>query len=283
MADNFYTGVGDNNAVLDRVIKSGDMYVQKFEYISVNNATLDISTPAVATLTLNDDNTFVADEFNSTAAYNLLIVDDNNKVAKAKIVDCALSSTDYVITFDSTACILEEDELTPATFTNGGTYQIEILTGDNTNEYGKFWGFINGNSLENGENYAEYKYGIPQTLKFKDLIERTFSLSGGTLEVANEDVFKALMNSVSYGSQSGKWKQAVGFNPAARSYYRLAIVGSDGNNRIFKTVFRKGQFMVSGAIDYYSTDYKVIPYSFTLFSDGFYPQDADAFTVERIG
>lgn len=281
MAISLFSGLNDTNLNYDAVIKSGDIYVQKYEYISVNNATLDNSTPAAATLTLNDSHSFVADEFNSSAAYNLLIVDDNGVVGKAKIVDCALSSTDFVITFDSTACLLESDGTTAVTLTDTGTYKIAILTGDDTNVYGKFWGYVNGNSLEISEEYAEYFYGIPQSLKFRDLTKRSFNVTGGNLMVANKDVVQALYNSVNYGSQTGQWSQGIGFTPSEKPYYRMTVVNSDKNNRDYIVQFRKGQFSLNGAFDFYSTVHKVLPYSFMLFSDGFYPADADAILISR--
>lgn len=275
----FYGGKDDLSLQYDAVIKSGDIYVQRYEYASINKATLDLTTPSAAVLTLGDSVSFTDDAFNSTAK-NLLLIDDTGKVCSTKIDDTLISGSDYKIIFDSGSLLREEDGVA-SSLTDTGTYSIQILSAS-VNEYGDFWGYVDGNSLEIDEEYAEYFYGVPKRLVYRDLTKKTFKVSGGSLMLASEDVSTALFNAVSYGVQTGGYSKAAGFSPTSKPRYRMSLVTEDRKGRGFVVVFRKGEFSLSGKVDFSGSEHKILPYSFNLFSDEFYPEDADALLIKRI-
>lgn len=267
----------------DGRLDSGDLYIQKFEF--EGQCVLDSTTPTAATLTPSDTVTWSADDFNSTGNYNLLIVDDNSVVAKVKVTDTTAGTNPYV-TIDTTAAILESDESTAPTLTNGSTYDVRILTpcsssDENGGVYGKFIGYISELSISNTEEIAVFKYGIPRDRKWEETVENVLTGSFNTLMVTDEDTIEAVYNAAEYGSNTGKWSRAYGTNNGSRSYYRLTLVASDINNRTCTEVYWKCRLKQNGDVSKFDENFKMIPISVTMFGDSFYPEDASLCKLTR--
>jgi hypothetical protein len=277
----FYTGTNDSDLAKDVISKRPDVYIQRYEYIG--EGVLDVSTPASATLTPATSPAWAVDAYNSTVARNLLIVDNNGKVATAKIAD----TTATAITFDSTDCKLEEDGGTTATL-SAGTKQFVILTPSSVSGqvYGPFMGYAEGLELSITQTRKSFKYGMPPKVVFSDIAEVTGTISGGTINFTNEDVMQAVLNASEYGrNTSGEISYAIGTGAecnAQGNYYRMTFVGQDRNCRTVYIIARKLQFALDGNILSESNDgYMLANFSAELLADTLYPDDANLVGVNR--
>ena len=52
---------------------------------------------------------------------------------------------------------------------------------------------------------GELSFNQIKTVKIEDLLEREVSLTGGNVDIANEDTLATIFNSEQYGSQSGQF------------------------------------------------------------------------------
>jgi hypothetical protein len=271
----FYGSKSDVNLGKDAMLESGDLFVRKFHYVG----TATMGTPG-ATATLTISTVFETDFFNSVAA-NCYIVDDNGVVCAVAVDDTSVTSTTTVVTVDTTSAYLESDGTTPGSFTGSATYNIYLKTPTAASDefsglYGKYLGYVTAFSLENTENYANVKINIPKKKVLEGLVEREMALTGEIKTMTGVDTLDAILTSASYGDTTGNvYSRGIGSNPGARPYYELTFVSNDSNNRRVVWRFLKGQFSANGAIDLLAEDYKMIPFSFSLFADGFYPVTAD--------
>jgi hypothetical protein len=277
----FYdSGLADVDLAKEVLAKTPDIYIQKYEYIG--SGVYAISTGGVSTLTPATSPSWSINAYASTVAKNLLIVDDNSKVAQGKVV----SNIATAITFDETAMLLEEDETTAASLTAGSTYNFYVLTPSATTgqTYGPFVGYTEGNELALTDTMMKFKYGQPRALKFKDLQEREGKITGGFVNWTNTDVIAALFGGVAYGSQSAKYRYGVGHAPDTDVFYRLTFIGEDRNNRVFRIVVHKVQFESSGnLLSAAESGHKMAPFTVDITADSFFPENADMMLIERVG
>ena len=122
MALSYYTSLSDINLAKEVIAKQPDMYIQKREYSC--SGTYIADTGGAGGIQVTTSPGWTTDEFASTVADNLLILDDNNVVATGKIT----GNSDDTIFFDATAMVLENDQTTPPTVTTGNTYQFRVYT-----------------------------------------------------------------------------------------------------------------------------------------------------------
>lgn len=277
----FYPSKTSNNLTQDAVIKQGDIYLQKYEYESDTNATLDLTTATAAVLTINDTVSWSDDLYNSTMAYNLLVIDDNGVVGKYKIDDTAESGGDWTLTFDSTAGILESDGTTTPSLTDEGTYQIKVLTPSDVSAVGDFLGYAVDINFTADMEKVEFEYGVPASVKYTDVIRVSSMIEGSISQIANEDVLKAIYNATEYGASADKVALAIGSNTGAFSRYRVTIATQDrsGTDMYIKVI--NGEFKPTGGLSMSELDYKKLPFEIKAFSDNFYPENADMVLISE--
>lgn len=279
MAKTYFTGLNDENLAKDVIAKTPDVYIQKYEY--VGTGVYAIETGGISTLTPATSPAWTVDEFISTVAKNLIVYDDNNKAASALISDNDATS----ITFDETACLLDEDESTAVTLTAGNTYNFYVLTPSSVTgqTYGPFWGYTEGVELNISDTFMKFKYSTPKKLKFKDLEEREGTIAGGHVNFENTDIIEDIFGAVTYGLQTGQYSYGVGSDPDTDRFYRLTFVGEDRTGRTIRVIVRKTQFESTGNFfQKAESGHFMAPFNADIVSDGFYPDDADMLQVVRV-
>ena len=276
MAKTYFTNLKDVDLAKEAMAKSGDWYIQYYEYIG--SGVYANTTSGISTLTPATSPSWTVNEFASTMARNLLVVDDNSKVASVKVT----SNTADAVTFDETDALLEEDGATAATFTAATTYDFYVLTPSAANLYGPFFGYAEGIELSITDEMMQFKYGMPRKMKFQDLAERTGQLTGGHVNIANEDIVDTFFGSANYGSQTSQYAKGIGSEPDTNRFYRLVNVSSDRNGNAMTIIVRKGQFAMNGNILGASeSGHKMYNFTFNILSDGFYPVTADMLQIIR--
>jgi len=277
---NFYTGLEDVNLAKDAIFDQGKLYIQRYLYVG----TAVLATPGTtATLTPPVSPAWTVNELASTVANNILIVDNNGKVAAGKVT----SNTATAITFSSTATLLEEDGTTAASFTTATTYNIYVLTPSSTvgNTYGPFWGFSEGVALNFTQTFSDFKFGKPRKLIWRDLEEVVASVTGGHVNWSDPDTLEAIFSAPQYGKNSTGYSYAMGSASAcggAGNYYRLAFKVKDRNCRDIWIIIRKVQFNADGNIFGESENGStMVNFNAMVLADGFYPETADMIQVIR--
>lgn len=274
--DRFYTGLSDVDLARDVIAEKPDLFIQRYEYIgsgvyAPESAGSSVLVPATSQSWTNND-------YQSTVALNLIVVDDNDKAASGMVT---FNDADSV-TFDETAMTLDEDGVTAPTFTAGSTYDFYLLTPSSTTgrTYGPFYGYTEGAELNVNDTYMKFKYSTPKALKFKDLEEREGNITGGHINFVDEDVMESLTGAVNYGSQTSQYSKGIGHNPAEASFYRLTFIGDDRNGRETIVICRKCQFELTGNIwGNAESGHFMAPFTADITSDGFYPVDVDMIQV----
>jgi hypothetical protein len=274
----YFNNLSDIDLAKDAVAKRPDLQIQRYEVIS--SGVITTETGGESQLAPATSPTWNVNDYASTIANNLLIVDDNQKVAIGKVI----ANTADELTFDETAMTLEEDGSTAPTFTSGSTYDFYVLTPSSVTgqTYGPFFGYVEGAEFSITDTFMKFKYGQPKAMKFQDLDEREATISGGHVSWTNTDVIEAIFNADTYGSQTSQFSYGVGHDPDTDKFYRLTFTNKDRNNRDITIVCRKCQFELTGNI---FTDaesgHKMAGFTATLIADNFYPEDADLVQIIR--
>lgn len=266
---NFFDGLGDSTLESTAALKSPDLYIQ--EEIYSGKMTY---ASAGQTFTVLTGTPFTIDELISAGVQNILVKDDNGLVASTIITDNTASS----VTIVATNLLLENDEATSATLTDATVYDVRILTpGTSAQPYGKFLGYVEGLDLQISDEYAKFKYpDAPKKLIFKDIIERTVQLTGGSVNLAKKDILQTIFNSSEYGDNTGgAFNLGIGSNPITKTF-RLWAVGTTriGNPLIWK--LRRCQFESTGSVLGSSeSGHKMVNWMVDCLADPFYPDSAD--------
>nr|BDD44683.1 hypothetical protein 13 [Legionellales bacterium] len=279
MALSYYTGLQDVNVAKEVIAKRPELYIQKREYSGTGEYAL-ISTTGTSRLTPATSPSWTVDEFNSTVANNLVVLDDNNVVAVGKVVD----TTATYIEFDETALVLESDGATAPTFTAGSNYSFRVYSPSSTagNTYGPFFGLVEGAELNITDTFMKFMYSVPKQMLFKDLESREAQITGGHVNFSGTDVAKTIMGAVEYGSQTGQTSLAIGSNPDTDLYYRPTFVGEDRSNRVWAVRIREVQFEITGnQFQNAESGHFMAPFTADLIADTFYPTDANILQLVR--
>jgi hypothetical protein len=279
MAFTYYSSLADINLAKEAIAKTPDLYIQKREFGGEGIFFTD--TGGNDALEVTADPSWTTNEFASTVADNILVIDDNNKVATGKID----GNTSDTIFFDSTLLVLEEDGTTAPTFTPGTTYQFRVYTPSSVAgaTSGPFFGYVEGAELNITDTFMKFKYSRPKQMKFKDLEEREGTVAGGNVNFTNLDVIKSMFGAVEYGSQTGQYSVGIGSNPDTDLFYRLTFVGEDRNNRVLKIGIRECQFEITGNIfGNAESGHYMAPFVADIISDGFYPDDVNMVGIVRV-
>lgn len=276
MARTYYTNLSDIDLAREAVAKNPDLYLQYYEYIG--SGVYSETTSTDATLTPSTSPSWTADEFISSTARNLLIVDDNSVVATALITDNDADS----VTFNSTGCLLESDGVTPASFTSSSTYDFYVLSPSNSYAYGPFMGYVEGAELNLTDEMMTFKHSIPRKTKFQDLAERTGQITGGQVTFVNEDIIFSLFGADTYGSQTSQYAYGIGSEPDTDRFYRITMLTQDRNQRALTIVCRKVQFALNGnQLGKSESGHIMVPFTANILSDDFYPAADDMIHVIR--
>jgi hypothetical protein len=275
----YYDGLGDVDLAKDVIARNPDIYIQKYEY--VGSGVLGGDTAGDLTLTPATSPVWVADELISTVARNLIIVDDNEKAATAKITDNDAAS----VTFAMADTKLEEDGVTIADVNIGSTYNMYVLTPSSvsTRPYGPFWGYVEGAELQLNDEFKKFYYSSPQQLKFKDMNKREGVITGGHVNFTNENIMKDLFGGVAYGNQTSQYSIGIGSVPSTSNYFRLTFKTTDREDgRTVYIICRKCQFELTGNILQQSeSGHFMAGFNADIIVDGFSPTNADMIQVIR--
>jgi len=281
MALTYYTGLSDVDIAKEVIAKAPDLYIQKREYAGTGVYAVDSTGGGTSILTPATNPSWTINEFASTVADNLLITDDNGKVATGKII----YNDDGSIAFDESAMVLEEDGTTAPTLTAGSSYTFKVYTpsSDAGNTYGPFFGLVEGAELNITDTFMKFKYSTPKKLLFKDLEEREGQITGGQVNFSGTDVAKTIFGAVEYGSQTGQTSLAVGSEPDTDVFYRPTFVGEDRSNRSWIVRLREVQFEITGnQFGKAESGHFMAPFTADLISDTLYPTNADLMQIVRV-
>lgn len=265
-----YSSKTDTDLVKDFIAKTSDMYLQKYEHSGTGTLTVD-STALVITDTTAS---FTADELVSTQAYNLYIVDDDGDVCKAKITDN--STNQFVITAVDTVKCSGSNYGSAGSFTNGSTYEFNVLTPDSIYQFGRFFGYTKDKEFDETEEMMAFKYGVPRKTIREDLLEAGANLTG-TLFSTDFDTVAMLENASVDHSDATYHRASKGFQPASRDFYKITFVTEDVDGKDIWLELLKGQFKINGSRTYDSEEYKGINFSYTLVSQTLFPADEDMY------
>jgi hypothetical protein len=274
----FYNNLSDTDLALEAIARKADIYIQRFEYSGTG--VLSLETGGQAALTPATSQSWTVNDYQSTVARNLLVVDDNNVVA-AGIID---SNNADEITFDETDLLLESNGEAAASLTTGNTYSFYILTPSSISgaTYGPFLGYTEGTELNLNDTFMKFMYGRPKALKFKDMDQREGQVVTGVVNITNEDVIQTIFQGVSYGLQTSQFSYAIGHNPSTNVFYRLALNTQDRNGRNLWIIVRKVQVELTGNIFGESeSGHFMAPTTWDITADGFYPTNADMIQIIR--
>jgi hypothetical protein len=274
----YYDSLKDADLVKDMYLENVDVSLQLYEY--VGTAVYANTTTGVSTLTPATSPSWGVNDYQSTVASNLLLLDDANKICAGKVASNAADS----ITFDETSTLLEEDELTAGTWTASSTYNIWVLTPSSIagQTRGPFFGFCDAVSVSYVDEKAVYKYKIPRQTKVTALIERVGEVSGGQVDIGNEDVAKALFGAVEYGSQTNQYSLGVGSNPDLNKFYRMTLTNNDITGRLTTRIIHQIQFTMNGNIfEASESSFHMNPFTANILSMSAYPEDTDLMITKR--
>jgi hypothetical protein len=280
MALSYYTGLNDVDINREVLAKRPELYIQKREFGDTGSYAIETTGGGTSSLTPTTSQSWTVNEFASTVADNLLVVDGNNVVATGKVT----GNDEDSIYFDESALVLESDGTTPATLVAGTSYSFRVYSPSSTagNTYGPFFGLVEGTELAINDTFMDFKYNRPRKLLFRDLEEREASLTGGHVNFTGTDVAKTMFGMVEYGSQTGQTSLALGSEPDTDVYYRPTLIGEDRNNRVWVTRMREVQFSITGNIlQTAESGHYMAPFDAKLLADGFYPVNADLMQMVR--
>lgn len=281
MALSYYTGLSDGDIAKEVIAKAPDMFIQKREYSGTGAYAIETTGGGTSSITPATSPTWTLNEFASTVADNLLVMDDNGVVATGKITGNDATS----IYFDESALVLESDGTTAATLTAGTNYTFKVYSPSSTsgNTYGPFFGLVEGAELNISDSFMKYKYSRPKKLLFKDLEEREGQITGGHVNFSGTDVAKTILGAVEYGSQTGQTSLAVGSEPDTDQYYRITFKGEDRSNRVWAVKIREVQFEITGnQFGNAESGHFMAPFTADIMADTLYPVNADMLGIVRV-
>lgn len=267
----FFSNIGSIDLAKQMMSREAIVRCQKYEYIGTG--ALVIITGA-STLTPAVSPAWTIDNYKSAVAKNLLVKDNNGKVATCKIA----SNTATALTFDEATLLLVEDGTTAAALTTTNTYEFYVLTpsDDTSGAYGPYLGDTEGLELAINDEVMVHKYSSPAKKRRQDLKERSITVQGGVVNVVNDDVFEMLFASSNYGLQTGYKSQGVGSNNDFNRFYRFTFESQDVTGRDEKIIVHQVQVSLNG--NFFSksaSGHMMLPLKGEVLADGFYPETAN--------
>jgi hypothetical protein len=271
----FYLNKADCAMAQDLIARDPDVYIEKIHYIG--KGVYANSTSGISTLTPVVSPTWGADDFLSTLTSNLLVMDDNGKVCAAKVASNAADA----ITFDETACLKEEDELTAGTFTAAETYCFMVLT-PGSSEYGEFFGEIRNSELTPTEESKKFVSRDPGKLLHKDVTSLMWEIIIPFVQKSSADFLK-LFGLTTYGSQTDQHKYGLGPRNATDDFgYRMQFVNKDKHARTEHMRLHKMKFDNTGNwLNKGDSGYLEHPLHADLLANEFYAEGAEYGDIRR--
>ncbi len=275
----FYTSPTSTSLKQTQILKDVSVFIQKFE--SEQTGVASISTNDI-TLTPATSPAYTVDALISTVATNVVVVADGTKVLEGLVDDNDAVS----ITFDATTTNDYADGSAGAAsdFTSTNSYDFYVLTPSSVSgaTYGDFFGWTEEVTITNEEEFAEFKNGVPRSLKNQCLLERTVSVTGTNANFSNLDVVSAIWNMETRGDQSGQVELQTGFDPADRPPYRITLVGEDKNGQVMVYQFFRGKIRPEGGLNLSEEGFKMVGWNHVVESDNLRPAAYDAFRWIKI-
>lgn len=269
----FYTTEADSTLQNNFVLNDVDVFVMKVEYEgtgveseSVNDVTL---TPATAP-------SWTSNAYQSTVGKNILVTADSSKLGFGKIK----SNSTTAVVFDCTNITFVADGTTGANtdWATGTTYSFRIYTADSNYAWGAYFGHCRDVSLSLKEDIIEFKKGVPMESLIEATKERMYEVSG-TNFTANADVYRAVWNGSSYGSQTGQNETHFGFKPPTRSFYMLTMLGQNVAGKDMLWQCFKGQFRINGDYNLSAEEFKGVGWTYAVKKDSL---RGDAYNAMRL-
>ncbi len=261
----FYTDTSDADLAKELLAGAAELYIQKHEYSGT--AVLTLVGGGNDTLALADGGVASDDDYNSSAADNLFIVDDNGVLATGKVIDTASESTGTLITFESTSMVLTSDGVTAPTLTDGATYTVLVLSGSNTNQFGDYFGYTDDSvefdpSTETDPLVVVNIEGQEEEVAEK-VKKRNLTLKGATFNVPNSDILSKVMNTETYGLNTATHKEYHGgFSPDITTFYQITALIKDWDANNVAIQLFKGQLMNDGSVAIGGSAWKSIKFTF---------------------
>lgn len=266
----FYDNEADADLVKEMVLKDVDIFISKFEYEGTGT---ESESGNDVTLTPATSPSWGTNAYQSSVGINLVVEGDSSTLWTGKVK----SNSATALVFDATTMSKVADGTagTASDWTTASTYDFYVLTANSTYAHGDYFGFCRDVKLAVEEEVVEYKKGVPRESIVEDTIERMITLNGSNANF-NKDVLRAVMNGVSYGSQTSQSETHFGFTPPTRSYYRITLVGSNRDGKEITVQLFKGIFRFSGEIDFSAEEYKSLPFTFAVKKDALRPDNYNA-------
>lgn len=268
----FFTTVTSSDLEKTLVLKDVDVFIQKFEFIGAGVASIatdDITlTPAISPA-------FTINELASTVADNIVVLADSSKLLQGPID----SNIATALTFDATGTTDVSDGTAGAAsdFTVTTSYDFYALTASDDNEFGDFLGWTAEVTINDEEEMAQFKNGVPRSLKTECLLERTITVTGQIANITRPDVIRTLFNLTDRGLQTAQTESHTGYNPADRDFYRISLVGEDKNAQEYIYQFFKGKIRMEGGLNLGEEGFKNVGFTFQGTADTLRPDAFDAY------
>lgn len=258
----FFTSESDSTLNDAFILADADVFISKIE--AEYTAAVESESGNDITLTTSGT-TYGTDTYNSTVGLNLIVTADSSKLFIGKVKD----TTNTTIVFDATAMtnIADGTAGTASDWTAASAYNFYVMTADSTYAWGAYFGHVKDLEVSMEQNNIQFTKGVPQEEIVEDLLSMKYSVKGKNFQPANEDVWKAIMNSTQYGSQISQWEHHGGFVHGARPFYRLTLIGKTRGNKDITLQFFRGQFTIDGALALSTEEYKPLGFTYNVKKD----------------
>jgi len=268
----FYSSKSDLALAQRVMLNSPDVYVNKIEH-EQDGALLDLTVPAVATFATTGF-TFADDDFISAAFENLFFIDDVGELCKVKIDDSL--SSGGLITFDSTAAVLVNDETSSAALTDAKTYQMRVVEASPNALVGSFIGDTSDYAFNYELNEAELKVGIPKKLRAKGVVEVVMSLSFNYAQITDPKILISGLRGETRGDQTAQTQVHYGFEPNTADKYMIQGLSTDqiGRNFFFEAFYCE---LSISELTFGGDEYKQLGVSASMLADPMRPDKYNAF------
>jgi hypothetical protein len=234
----------------DILLKCGKLYAQKY----LVETTGTMGTPGAAALITLTAGVASDDLYNNKT---LFIQDNNSKLCKVNIDDSATAGG--TVTVDTTSCLKVEDELTAGSWTAASTYNLYILDTE------EFVGYST-QSLDYEEETVEF-LDCNERVR-EDISKVVMGFSGECKNFSSDKTFANVYGLTQYGSQTSQKQYHGGFQPPAKTFYKVTLKTENVVTKAISISFFKGSFFSNGAVDFGAAgEYKVVPYKFNAFKD----------------
>lgn len=269
----FYTAESDSTLQDNFIVKDADVYIMKVE---AEGTGVESEASNDITLTPATSPAWSSNAYQSTVGKNLVVTADSSGLFFGPVK----SNSTTALVFDATT-MTDVSDGTAGAATDWGvgtTYSFRIYTADSTYAWGAYFGHCRDISVAFTEDRLEFEKGIPKESIVEDLLKFQVDVNG-TNFTPNKDVFRAVLNGVSYGSQTSQNETHFGFAPAVRSYYMVTLIGQNRSGKEMMWQFFKGQFRINGELNLSAEEYKGLAWTLAVKKDNLRGDARNAFRL----